>query len=40
MGFDEVEAVKYVQPQQQPTLFLDISVPQQLTWMLREAPQL
>jgi type III restriction enzyme len=40
MGFDEVEAAKYVQPKEQPALFPDKSVPQQLTWMLREAPQL
>jgi type III restriction enzyme len=40
MGFDEVEAAKYVQPTEQPALFPEESVPQQLTWMLREAPQL
>ena len=40
MGFDEVEAAKYVEPKEQPTLFTEKSVPQQLTWMLREAPQL
>jgi type III restriction enzyme len=40
MGFDEVEAAKYVQPNQQPALFPEESVPQQLSWMLQEAPQL
>jgi type III restriction enzyme len=40
MGFDEVEAAKYVQPKEEPTLFPEQSVPQQMTWVLREAPQL
>jgi len=40
MGFDEVEAAKYVQPQPQPALLPDEPVSQQLTWTLREAPQL
>jgi type III restriction enzyme len=39
MGFDEVEAAKYVQPTEQPTLFPTEYVPQELTWMLKEAPQ-
>src|SRR5205814_1434072 len=39
MGFDEVEAAKYVLPQAQPSLIPAPSVPQQLTWVMREAPQ-
>ena len=39
MGVDEVEAATYVEPKEQPALFPDISVPQQMTWMLKEAPQ-
>jgi len=40
MGFDEVEAAKYVQEQAQPSLILPPSVPKQLAWVMREAPQL
>jgi len=40
MGFDEVEAAKYVQPEAQPSLIPAPSVPTQLTWTMREAPQL
>jgi type III restriction enzyme len=40
MGFDEVEAAKYVQPEAQPPLIPPPAVPKQLTWTMREAPQL
>ena len=41
MGFDEVEAAKYVvQPDVQQPLFPAPPVPKQLTWTVREAPHL